>query len=176
MINITYHGVQWCVLHGHPVLFLGLDEDTSGVGIAISVEDAQSLAGQLDANCSNRGQMYLLMEGTMRAFGIRIHDVTLRIGQNGMTDTLVRLEGPATSAMVPARLADGVALARRVDAPLRMTKNDADRIRATRADGHVVGDQASPAFGIHEHSATMPSPFRPFIESLDFDGVGDKLR
>lgn len=141
-----------------------------GSVIALSVEDAQSLAVLPAASSTSRSQTYHLLESWMRAFGIRIRDVTLRLGQDGMTGTLVRLDGIRTSASIPARLADGVALAQRANAPLRMTEEDADHLRAAVS----LGDAAtSKPPGCQDNAATS-NPFRPFIESLDFDGFEER--
>lgn len=176
MIDLTYHSIHWCAQHGHPVLFLGCEKDNYGIGIAISVEDAQSFAVLPAATSTSRSQTYHLLESWMRAFGIHIRDVTLRLGQNGMTDTLVRLDGIRTSASIPARLADGVALAQRANAPLRMTEEDADHLRAFVSRGDATDDAATSKLPGCQDNATTSNPFRPFIESLDFDGFEDDDR
>lgn len=170
MVDLIVQNIQWCNQHGHPVLFLGFPSENRGIGIAISLEDAQSLAVQPGTTSTSRCQMYVLLEAWMRAFGVKISDVTVRLGQHGMTDTLVRLNGIATSAVLPARLADGVALAQRANAPLRMTQKDVDRLRASLAGDEAADDSADSRSPECEHTTPQSNPFESFIESLDLDG------
>jgi bifunctional DNase/RNase len=142
------------------------------MGIAVSVEDAQSLATQPFVTNSTRCQMYALLEACMQTFGFHINGVTVRIGKDGMTDTLLRLDGIATSAALPARLADGIALARRANVPIRMKQEDADRIRTSNSCAAGEDDTSSRPQG--RGSMYPPrDPLQAFIETLNMDGLDE---
>lgn len=173
MVDLTFQNVQWCSQHGHPVLFLGLPDHDHGMGIAISVEDAQSLATQPFVTNSTRCQMYELLEACMQAFRFHLGGVTVRIGKDGMTDTLMRLDGIATSAALSARFADGIALARRANVPIRMAQSDADRIRTSSSCAEKSDDVMS--LQPHRQEPTHPprNLLEAFIETLNLDGIDE---
>lgn len=115
-----------------------------------------------------RASTYVAFEAALRAFDVRISEVVVCLKRPTLLDARLHLTGPATSASIPVRLVDGVALARRANVPLLMRDEDAARLQRSAPPGHrSINPDHSPV-------AADVEPFRTFIETLDLDSFPEE--
>ena len=167
MIEVCVHEIGWCPGHGHPVLYLRVGETGYGFGVALSPRDAQAMATHPVEEGAERARLLSLLETAVVGLGARLAAVTLGLGPDRIVRAWLTLERSGDPLTIPAALPDGIALARREGVPLRMEEADVARLRAP-AGPPTAGTGSPPG---PRRSTDDGGPFRPFIESLDLDGL-----
>jgi bifunctional DNase/RNase len=171
MAELHLLAVQWCAQHGHPVLALRTGDNRFFI-VAMTTEDAMALAIMPDAADSGRPprRLHRLLETTVAALGARLTEVRLHVGRDDVLRASLHLHSPAGALSLPAHFADGVALAHRARAPLRMADEDLRRVPLAPLAGETMEfPMPSPSF-----PAPPPEAFRAVIEALDLDDFGPR--
>jgi bifunctional DNase/RNase len=160
MTPVEVRAVEWCASHGHPVLILSIPSSEEVFGIAITAEDAQSLALAPGVR-TERTRLYDLVDWVLDELDGRLAEVELRVGDDRVLRALLRIAGPRGVRVVPVAIADAVALALRARAPLGFAAGEEARLRAAEPKPPQPATEPMRA-----------DPFRSFVESLDLDGLG----
>lgn len=158
MIELSFHNVHWCAQHGHPALALQVVGSNQCLVIALGTDDALALAAVQAPGPAGPGRTFALFEAGIHECGGRLCALQLHVGPDAMVRAFLHLDGPRGATLLPAHIADGLALALRASLPLWMADEDLARF------GDLTARPTSPA--------NPPEPFRQLVESLDLDGFG----
>jgi|GEM_PF-5966647 len=150
--------IQWCSDHGHPFIVLHTNTHDRHLVVAISVEEAQTLAISPPQTVGVR--VYGLVADLIERLDARLESVELMLDATHILRSRLHVVSHNGRFAIPAAFVDGVALARRGGARLWMTE---------AALEFAPGPYESPTAG---HASSLPDAFRHLIDSLDMQGLG----
>jgi bifunctional DNase/RNase len=168
MIPVDVRAITWCTAHGHPVVVLGFASDDEVLGVAVTAGDAQALARQPGA-AAERSRLYDLVDWLLDELGGRLLAIDLSADEHSILRATLRIAAQDGAIhAVPAGFADAVVLAQRTGRPIGIKPVDLARLRGS--DPRPAEPTGNPEAVSAEQRNGLDA-FRPFIESLDLDGL-----